>query len=108
MADITFQAVTVPTPEPYAKRDSEKQRENLAYVMLQLIAQAKQAGFVLPDKAGLQDVFDNMTVNVSVEMPALDGIEQAIHDLKFNSVTFTLGNASFVFDGKTLTHLTSP
>lgn len=105
MADINVSGITVPTPEPFDKTQPERQRENLAYVALQFFTLAKDAGFVIPDKTGLQSMFDS--VNMSIQVSSLDGVEQAIKDLKFNSVTFTLGNASFVFDGKTLTHLTS-
>lgn len=105
MADISLSNLTAPTPEPYDRTQPEKQRENLAYVLLQVFSLAKDAGFVIPDKAGLQSMFENVTL--SVEIASLEGVETAIKDLKFNSLTFSLGNASFVFDGKTLTHITS-
>jgi hypothetical protein len=79
---IDFSQVSVPTPELYANSTPDKQRENLAYVALQLCAQAKQQGV----KLTYTDNDDPPTVGLR-----LDGAEQATKDLAWNSQTIDLG-----------------
>lgn len=105
MSDINFTAIQVPNPAPYDDKEPTQNQENVCFVLLQLFALAQQAGFTIPDKAGLQEVLSG--VNISIEIAALDGIEQAIKDLKFNSLTFTIQNTKWRFDGRTLSQVTT-
>jgi len=49
MADIDFGLLTIPTPEPFDKTQPEKQRENLAYIVMQILQQAQANGWTLKE-----------------------------------------------------------
>lgn len=51
MASVNLSAITVPTPEPYDDKDPQRQAENLCYVLNQLLAAGKAAGWAIPDPA---------------------------------------------------------
>jgi hypothetical protein len=80
MASFGLTGITVPTPEPYNDENVHKQRENLAYVVLQMIAQAKQEGFTISDS----------------------GIEDAIKTLQWNTVMLDLGPIKILLDNTSL------
>lgn len=103
MADISLETTTIPTPEPFDKTQPEKQRENLAYVLLQMLSAGKSAGFTIPDKDELSAIFSSIQISADISTVNLDGVEQAIRDLRFNSVTLTIGNMQWQFDGKVIT-----
>jgi hypothetical protein len=90
MADFTLSAVTIPTPEPYDDKDPQRQLENLAFVLLQMIQQAKTAGFVFSDVAANAGGVD------------LTDITQAVNDLKYNGEVIDLGPIQIHLTGKTL------
>lgn len=89
MSTFDLSQVTIPTPQPYDNKDANKQRENLCYVLLQVVSQAKQAGFTLTDTQV------SLTVDVT-------GIEDALRDLKYNSEVLDLGPIKIYLTGKTL------
>jgi hypothetical protein len=93
MSTFNLSAVTIPTPEPYDKKDPQKQLENLSYVLLQIISTAKLAGFTFNDAQG------GLSVDVS-------GLEGAIRDLKYNEQVLDLGVARLQFLGKTVSMIT--
>ena len=92
MADtlVEFGLITVPTPEPFDSNRAEKQRENLAYVVNQIIQQMQQNNVKLeiPDTFGV-DVTGNMA-----------GVEDAIRDLLSVGYTIKLGPLKFVKHGQ--------
>jgi len=101
MADIIieFTGLTLPTEEPFDKAQPEKQRENLAYVCLQIIRKLKQYQFTL--KVPEESVVTGDTGTLLTE------IRDNIADLKFNgeSVTYSTEDAKITIDflGKTIT-----
>lgn len=89
---IDFALVTVPTPEPYDKTLPTKQQENLAYVALQVCAQAQAQGV----KLAYTDDADNprgLLVN---------GSTLAIQDLRYNGQMLDAGAFKLVFFNKAL------
>lgn len=74
MIDLT--GITIPTPTPYSATDPQQQRENLCYVLLQVLQK-----------------FQAAETDVDVVT--------ALKDLQFENITFTFGNLKVVFDGKT-------
>lgn len=65
---VELSSITVPTPEPYDDKDPDRQRENLAYVALQVIAQMQA---------------HSMTVSAAM----LNGdLVQALEDLQYQGV----------------------
>lgn len=101
MADLSLTHITIPTPEPYNKSKSDQQRENLAYVALQVLQEAKQDGFTLSD--GLVTAIESLTLAGSGGEVDLSGIEQALRDLRFNSMVVDFGPFRLEFDGRTWT-----
>ena len=89
MSTFNLSQVTIPTPQPYNNKENNQQRENLCYVLLQAIGQAKQAGFTFADTQA------SLTIDVS-------GIESALRDLKYNSEVLDLGPIKIYLTGKTL------
>ncbi len=78
MAEFGLTQLTIPTPQPYNDKKPTQQLENLCYVALQMIAQAKQAGFVIREnQATVLDV--NLT-----------GVETKLEELKWNTVVLDL------------------
>jgi hypothetical protein len=49
MATIDFELLTIPTPEPYDAAHPTRQLENLCFVALQFLWQAKQAAWTESD-----------------------------------------------------------
>lgn len=45
---ISLSDITIPEPHPYDAQDPQKQRENLAYVALQILTAAKANGDIDP------------------------------------------------------------
>jgi hypothetical protein len=87
MSTFNLSAVTIPTPQPYDDKEPTQQLENLSYVLLQIIEQAKASGFTF------NDAQVTLTVDVS-------GVESAIRDLKYNSETLDLGPIRIHLTGK--------
>lgn len=79
---ITCATLIVPTPEPYNETAPNKQRENLAYVALQMIGQMQQTGDVIEP-----------------------GLTQAVQDLKYNGQIIDLGPLKIQLTGQTLSIL---
>jgi hypothetical protein len=44
MVMVSLTTITIPTPQPYDSKDSQRQIENLCYVLLQIFSQAKATG----------------------------------------------------------------
>lgn len=80
MATINFSSLTIPTPASYSETDPEKQRENLAYVCLQLLQQLNS---------------DDVILDIDVI--------QSLKDLQFNHIVFDLGTMRIILDGRTVT-----
>ena len=78
MAEFGLTQVTIPTPQPYDDKDENRQRENLCYVALQMLSQAKQAGFVFQDS-------QTAVMNVNLE-----GVETKLDELKWNTIILDL------------------
>lgn len=100
MAEITFASLTIPTPQPYDNKDTQRQLENVCYVVLQMCQQAKTAGVVIDDQrlAAIATAINGLSLSVP---PAdLQGVEQAIKDLQYNGVTAKFGNLLLYFSGK--------
>lgn len=95
MAEIEFSLLTVPTPEPYDKKDERRQEENFYYVLNQLFVLAKNAGFVLSD-----EVTNPTPPGGDIDIN-LDGVEQAIRDLQFIGTLLDLGHIKVIKTGKT-------
>lgn len=95
MANISLNQLTVPTPQPYSKNEPTRNQENVCFCCLQLLQLAKDANFTLTD-----------TLTVNVGGLELTGVENAIKDLKFNSITIDMGAWQFLFDGKSPTLIT--
>jgi hypothetical protein len=93
MSNVNLSQVTLPTPQPYDRNDSNRQQENFFYVINQILALGKQANWQVPD---LQDFLP--TTN-SVDITELT---QAVQDLQFNGQTIDLGAIKLMFDGKTI------
>lgn len=89
---ITSAQITVPTPEPYDSADPDKQRENLAYVALQLCSLAKQAGVKLT-------YTDDDVTPVGLR---LDGVALAARDLQYNDQVIDLGAFKIILSGRTV------
>jgi hypothetical protein len=89
MSTFNLTPVTIPTPQPYDDKDPTRQLENLSYVLLQMLDQAKTAGFTFSDAQA------ELSVDVS-------GIEAAIQDLKYNSQVIDLGPIKIFLTGKTV------
>jgi len=96
---IEFTDLSLPTEEPFDKKRPEKQRENLAYVCLQIIRKLKQYQFTLTVPEESVVIGDIGTL--------LTEIRDNIADLKFNgeSVTYSTKDAKITIDflGKTIT-----
>jgi len=88
---LDLSLITVPTPEPYLKNEPDRQRENLAYVGLQLLAQAKQQGV----KVTYTDVDEGDTIGLQ-----LDGTAQATRDLQWQNQTFDLGPLKIIVSNR--------
>lgn len=92
MATINLNQLTIPIPQPYSRSEPTRNQEDLAFVLLQLLELAKEAGFA---------VSDQLNITVSGVEVNLTGVENALKDLKFNSLTFDLGDKyRLVFDGR--------
>lgn len=88
---INSAQITVPTPGPYDSTDPDKQRENLAYVALQLCSLAKQAGVKL--------TYTDDATPVGLR---LDGVALAVRDLQYNDQVIDLGALKIIFSGRTV------
>lgn len=80
--------ITIPTPQPYDKNDSNRQRENYYYVMLQLLGVAKTNG---------ETVSFNPSSSLSVDV---DAIVQALQDLQYNGEIIDLGELRIRLEGR--------
>lgn len=89
---LSLAPVTIPTPEPYDAAHPDKQRENCAYVALQVLAQAKQQGV----KLTYTDI-DGAPIGWR-----LDGVERATRDLAWNGQVIDLGPIQIVLTNRTL------
>lgn len=78
---IDFSSLTIPTPGPYQDTNPHRQRENLCYVLLQILGQ--------------------LNTN-AVELPDID-VVKALKDLQFNHIVFDLGAIRIILDGRTVT-----
>jgi hypothetical protein len=91
MAVINLANLTIPTPQPYDKKEPQQQMENLCYVLLQLFVLGKAAGVVLDDQRLLAittaingisltggSAADLTTVNAQ-----LTALVEAVNDLTF-------------------------
>jgi hypothetical protein len=90
---LDFTLITAPTPEPYQKKEPDQQRENLAYMVNQLFAQAKQQGV----KLTYTDVDEGDTVGLR-----LDGVALAAGDLAWNGQVIDLGPFKIVLFNKSI------
>jgi hypothetical protein len=92
MADllIDFSAITVPTPEPYDNNRAERQRENMAYVVNQILQQMQQNGIILeiPETVGVQPA------------GSMQGIEDALRDLVMTGYSIQIGPLKFAVHGQ--------
>lgn len=77
---IQFNQLTLPTPQPYDKNDSNRQQENFFYALNQILAQLKANN----ETKDLNPA-TNQTVNVN-----LDDLTQAVKDLAFNGEEINL------------------
>lgn len=105
MATINLSILTIPTPEPYDAAHPTRQWENLCFVFLQGLWQAKQAEWAESDAvSGGGGSVDLTTVNAQLTTLAeafdLSGIEQALQDLQFNDVSVRFGNLEFRLSSK--------
>jgi hypothetical protein len=96
MAEMTLSGVTFPTPAPYDSKDPNKQRENLCYVLLQVLQSFQSAGFKFGDvDKATKDGVDIKTAitNLSLSVPPADmtAIVQALKDLKYNGILIDFG-----------------
>ena len=100
MATITFSTLTIPTPQPYDNKNSSRNLEDMCYVILQILQQAKTAGVVISDQ-GLAAITTAIG-NLSLSVPPADFEEltQAVQDLRFNSITLDFGRFRMFYDGK--------
>lgn len=95
---IHFNALTVPTPQPYDKNDGNRQQENFFYVLNQILAQLKTNNETKELNPTL-----SQTVNVD-----LTDLTQAVQDLAFNGQEINLQdivtglNLILKFTGRTL------
>ena len=105
---VNLSTITFPTPEPFDKTQPEKQRENMAFVMLQVLEAFKQQNPTID--IDIVQALTTITTAINV-LSAITGdnsdLVQAVKDLKFNNVTFSYGNAKWCFDGRTLSKLTT-
>lgn len=69
---IPLTTITIPTPQPYDKQNSERNRENYYYVWLQILQAAKNAG---------ESVSLNPSTSLAVDLADL---VQAVRDLMYN------------------------
>lgn len=81
--------ISVPTPEPFDANRAERQRENLAYVLNQILAQMSQNNVLI-------DIPENFSVNVAGNM---EGVEDAIRDLLGTSWSVKIGPVKFTKHG---------
>jgi hypothetical protein len=80
---VDLSQLTIPTPEPFDKSQPERQRENLAYVAMQVLDLFKQAG-------------------VQISSRGLDGsISQGLLDLQYEGVVLDLGPIKVIKTHKT-------
>jgi len=82
--------ITVPTPEPFDANRPERQRENLAYVINQILAQMQQNNVKI-------EIPDTFGVNVAGNMA---GVEDAIRDLLAVGWSVKIGPVKFVKHGQ--------
>lgn len=66
---ISLSSITIPTPQPYDKTQPERQRENLSYVLLQILQEAKAAND--DDPFGLLGALQQSAATVQVELEDL-------------------------------------
>lgn len=78
---IDFSALNIPPPAPYSSTEPDKQRENLAYVCVQI----------------LQQLYTN-----NVKLEDLD-VVRALKDLQYNHLVFDFGAIRIILDGRTVT-----
>lgn len=84
---MTFENITIPTPEPYDEKDAARQRENFFFVVNQILTQAKAEG---------------LTVSALLSQgTVLEELRDAVKDLQFNSMTIDFGPFQLQFDGRT-------
>jgi hypothetical protein len=100
MATINLSQLTIPTPQPYDKKDEQCQQENFFYVLNQLLVLMKVAGFQVNDtnlpniKTAIQGI--GLTVNP----PDLSAMTQQITtvNLKLDGLTEKLTALVEVFE----------
>jgi hypothetical protein len=85
MAAIDLKLLTIPLPQPYDDKDPDRQRENWAYVKLQVADLIKQAVIADPVSAGLLEI----------------DLVSAIHALQFNHATVKIGDVEIVLTSST-------
>ena len=82
---IDLSTITIPTPEPYQKNEPDQQRENLAFVVLQVIETIKQQNPIF-DVDIVQAIKD-----LQLQTAPMSEIVQAIKDLQFQTAHITVG-----------------
>ena len=82
MIEIDVSLITFPIPEPFDKTQPEKQRENLAFVQLQILEQFRDA---VIDSGGMLDI----------------DIVGALTALQFNHAEIRLGDLEIVLTTNT-------
>jgi hypothetical protein len=70
---ISLSGITIPTPQPYDKNDSNRQRENYYYVLNQILAAAKAAND--NDPFGLLAAIEGSASTVETGQPVCVDVE---------------------------------
>ena len=96
MAEFTLGSITIPTPQPYDKQDSNRNTENFYYAMLQVLQTIKSAGFKFGDvDNATKDGTDLKTaingISLSVSPTDMTAVVQALKDLKYNGILIDFG-----------------
>jgi hypothetical protein len=87
---IDLSTLTIPTPEPYDKKNPEQQRENMAFVALQILQQVAAFGTIL-----------EIPTTIGVEPNgSMQGVEDAIRDLLAVGYSVKIGPVTFVKHGQ--------
>lgn len=96
MATVPLTSLTLPIPEPYDKKEDNKQRENFYYALNQILTLGKTAGWEIPDPLDLIPVDSGGSLNT------LEEIRDAIQNLQYEDLTFDLGVIKIHIQGRTV------
>jgi len=94
---INFANVTIPTPQPFDKNQPEQNRENMAYIVAQILQELKTNGFTL--------TFPETSTVTGDLTTLLTQIKEALDALKYNDEVIELGNLLIHHKGVTIEEL---